>query len=111
MVFNTEAHAFPRFELGKLFKTGWKRKGRGSNGNVVDEPRSEPATTAEPSKVEDAPVEIRTIHVAATANAGDNAATADHPVAQGDQPIAEHVSGETLPVMPKAAVALKEKDV
>ncbi|PIA90909.1 Endoplasmic reticulum mannosyl-oligosaccharide 1,2-alpha-mannosidase [Cercospora beticola] len=26
VVFNTEAHPFPRFELGKLFKTGWKRK-------------------------------------------------------------------------------------
>lgn len=26
VVFNTEAHPFPRFDLGKLFKTGWKRK-------------------------------------------------------------------------------------
>lgn len=25
MVFNTEAHAFPKFEMGKLFKTGWER--------------------------------------------------------------------------------------
>ncbi|EZF32531.1 hypothetical protein H109_04442 [Trichophyton interdigitale MR816] len=25
-VFNTEAHIFPRFKMGKLFKTGWKRK-------------------------------------------------------------------------------------
>ena len=25
VVFNTEAHPFPRFELGKLFSTGWKR--------------------------------------------------------------------------------------
>ncbi|KAK2748278.1 mannosyl-oligosaccharide alpha-1,2-mannosidase [Myotisia sp. PD_48] len=25
-VFNTEAHIFPRFQMGKLFKTGWKRK-------------------------------------------------------------------------------------
>nr|POE48435.1 mannosyl-oligosaccharide 1,2-alpha-mannosidase [Quercus suber] len=25
VVFNTEAHAFPRFEMGKLFKTGWSR--------------------------------------------------------------------------------------
>lgn len=25
-VFNTEAHPFPRFEMGKLFKTGWERK-------------------------------------------------------------------------------------
>ncbi|KAK5132547.1 hypothetical protein LTR08_008864 [Meristemomyces frigidus] len=28
VVFNTEAHAFPRFEMGKLFKTGWERKAR-----------------------------------------------------------------------------------
>ena len=26
VVFNTEAHAFPRFQLGKLFKTGWERQ-------------------------------------------------------------------------------------
>jgi mannosyl-oligosaccharide alpha-1,2-mannosidase len=25
-VFNTEAHPLPRFEMGKLFKTGWRRK-------------------------------------------------------------------------------------
>ncbi|EGC42817.1 mannosyl-oligosaccharide 1,2-alpha-mannosidase [Histoplasma capsulatum var. duboisii H88] len=30
-VFNTEAHVFPRFQMGQLFKTGWKRKhGKGS---------------------------------------------------------------------------------
>ncbi|KAJ8608797.1 hypothetical protein MRB53_039482 [Persea americana] len=27
VVFNTEAHPMPRFELGKLFKTGWQRGG------------------------------------------------------------------------------------
>lgn len=25
VVFNTEAHPFPKFEMGKLFKTGWSR--------------------------------------------------------------------------------------
>jgi mannosyl-oligosaccharide alpha-1,2-mannosidase len=25
VVFNTEAHVFPKFEMGKLFKTGWER--------------------------------------------------------------------------------------
>ncbi|ODH33986.1 hypothetical protein ACO22_03209 [Paracoccidioides brasiliensis] len=31
MVFNTEAHVFPRFRMGRLFKTGWKRQhGKGS---------------------------------------------------------------------------------
>ncbi|KAI9746814.1 MAG: mannosyl-oligosaccharide alpha-1,2-mannosidase, partial [Candelina submexicana] len=28
VVINTEAHIFPRFELGKLFSTGWERKPR-----------------------------------------------------------------------------------
>ncbi|KAF2142253.1 glycoside hydrolase family 47 protein [Aplosporella prunicola CBS 121167] len=28
VVFNTEAHPFPTFEMGKLFKTGWERKPR-----------------------------------------------------------------------------------
>ncbi|KAI9789768.1 MAG: mannosyl-oligosaccharide alpha-1,2-mannosidase [Peltula sp. TS41687] len=35
IVINTEAHIFPRFELGKLFSTGWKRKPRGSDGNLL----------------------------------------------------------------------------
>ncbi len=39
VVFNTEAHPFPRFELGKLFKTGWQRKPRDGKGNLLpDEP-------------------------------------------------------------------------
>jgi hypothetical protein len=29
-VFNTEAHPFPRFQLGKLFSTGWRRHPRGN---------------------------------------------------------------------------------
>src|SRR5262249_14592351 len=32
VVFNTEAHPFPRIELGNLFWTGWKRKGRDPSG-------------------------------------------------------------------------------
>lgn len=35
VVFNTEAHAFPRFELGKNFFTGWKRKQRDADGNLI----------------------------------------------------------------------------
>jgi mannosyl-oligosaccharide alpha-1,2-mannosidase len=31
VVFNTEAHPFPRFSLGKLFKTGWQRKKSGGS--------------------------------------------------------------------------------
>jgi hypothetical protein len=36
-VFNTEAHAFPRFELGKNFFTGWKRKQRDAEGRLVED--------------------------------------------------------------------------
>ena len=37
IVINTEAHIFPRFELGKLFSTGWKRKPRDSHGHIIQE--------------------------------------------------------------------------
>ncbi|KAL8413924.1 hypothetical protein RB594_005236 [Gaeumannomyces avenae] len=30
IVINTEAHPFPRFDMGPLFSTGWSRKARGS---------------------------------------------------------------------------------
>lgn len=35
VVFNTEAHAFPHFELGKNFFTGWKRKPRDRDGKTI----------------------------------------------------------------------------
>ncbi|PVH88215.1 glycoside hydrolase family 47 protein [Cadophora sp. DSE1049] len=38
VVINTEAHAFPRFKLGPLFKTGWKRKPRGPDGKILPDP-------------------------------------------------------------------------
>lgn len=37
VVINTEAHFFPRFELGQLFSTGWQRKKRGPDGKIVPE--------------------------------------------------------------------------
>jgi mannosyl-oligosaccharide alpha-1,2-mannosidase len=37
VVFNTEAHPFPRFELGKLFKTGWKRKNERSEQELAED--------------------------------------------------------------------------
>jgi hypothetical protein len=37
VVFNTEAHAFPRFELGKNFNTGWKRKPRNADGHLLED--------------------------------------------------------------------------
>jgi len=41
VVFNTEAHAFPRFQLGKLFKTGWERKKRDSEKEISLEMKQE----------------------------------------------------------------------
>ncbi|OQO07459.1 hypothetical protein B0A48_07156 [Cryoendolithus antarcticus] len=37
VVFNTEAHAFPRFQMGKLFTTGWSRKPRDKDGKIIVE--------------------------------------------------------------------------
>lgn len=37
VVFNTEAHPLPRFDMGKLFNTGWKRKPRDANGKIAVE--------------------------------------------------------------------------
>jgi hypothetical protein len=37
IVLNTEAHAFPRFQMGKLFETGWERKPRGADGKLIHE--------------------------------------------------------------------------
>jgi hypothetical protein len=50
VVFNTEAHPFPRFEMGKLFSTGWKRKPRDGNGMVLKEVPTEKIPTKEPQK-------------------------------------------------------------
>ena len=35
VVFNTEAHIFPVFEMGPLFSTGWERKPRDSDGKIL----------------------------------------------------------------------------
>ncbi|KIW03380.1 uncharacterized protein PV09_05588 [Verruconis gallopava] len=37
IIFNTEAHPLPRFELGKNFFTGWKRKPRDSEGRLLED--------------------------------------------------------------------------
>ncbi|KAG9253250.1 glycoside hydrolase family 47 protein [Emericellopsis atlantica] len=38
VVLNTEGHPFPRFSMGPLFSTGWQRKPRDANGDLVGEP-------------------------------------------------------------------------
>ncbi|KAM4059787.1 glycosyl hydrolase family protein [Hirsutella rhossiliensis] len=35
IVLNTEAHPFPRFDMGAAFSTGWTRKPRDANGKIV----------------------------------------------------------------------------
>ncbi|KAL9050120.1 MAG: hypothetical protein Q9162_006826 [Coniocarpon cinnabarinum] len=45
VVFNTEAHPMPRFDMGKLFQTGWKRKPRDQNGNMIATPDSQQPQT------------------------------------------------------------------
>ncbi|KAH8676749.1 glycoside hydrolase [Tricladium varicosporioides] len=62
VVINTEAHIFPRFKLGKLFKTGWKRKPRGPDGKILPDP---------PAKVEpkvEASTEVKKVEEAKTNN-------------------------------------------
>jgi mannosyl-oligosaccharide alpha-1,2-mannosidase len=35
IVLNTEAHPFPRFDMGPLFSTGWKRKPRDASSKTT----------------------------------------------------------------------------
>lgn len=35
VVFNTEAHPLPVFKMGKLQKTGWARKPRNADGEII----------------------------------------------------------------------------
>ncbi|KAI9821573.1 MAG: mannosyl-oligosaccharide alpha-1,2-mannosidase [Thelocarpon impressellum] len=48
VVINTEAHFFPRFELGQLFSTGWKRKPRNADGKIVEAAKAD-ADAARPN--------------------------------------------------------------
>jgi hypothetical protein len=54
VVFNTEAHAFPRFELGNQFFTGWRRKQRDRDGNIIGE---KPPLYKAPDPVDPVPAE------------------------------------------------------
>ena len=62
VVFNTEAHPLPNFELGKLFKTGWKRKPRGRDGNLLPEQTAKRDVPEETKKV----VKVETVQVDGT---------------------------------------------
>lgn len=85
VVFNTEAHAFPHFELGKLFKTGWQRKPRDSDGKII------PAAKATEKKEEvkkQAELKIQTVQVAA------NSAKETTSAAAAAAPIIDAITGE-----------------
>ena len=60
VVFNTEAHPFPNFELGKLFKTGWKRKPRDADGNLIVEHKQQAREThiTEVSSTKEQPTQV-----------------------------------------------------
>lgn len=45
VVINTEAHPFPRFKKEPLFKTGWERKPRDAEGNIIKKVQAEKAVT------------------------------------------------------------------
>lgn len=42
VVLNTEAHPFPRFDMGDLFSTGWQRKARDAEGNIIGQVKATP---------------------------------------------------------------------
>lgn len=45
IVINTEAHPLPRFDMGPLFSTGWQRKPRDKDGNIIVSKDSESSTS------------------------------------------------------------------
>ncbi|PWW77044.1 Glycoside Hydrolase Family 47 protein [Tuber magnatum] len=52
VVFNTEAHPFPKFEMGRLFETGWKRLPRDKDGGIIKEGPKEEEKKPENQKKE-----------------------------------------------------------
>ena len=68
VVFNTEAHAFPRFQMGKLFETGWQRKPRDAEGRIIPEPKVEAksADAAESASVDEVSTATRLVAVTRT---------------------------------------------
>lgn len=84
VIFNTEAHPFPRFELGKLFTTGWQRKPRDENGRIIPEAKPEVETRAE------TPIPTEVQQVVVDENAKGRQLGGNHP--QPDQPKAQDAS-------------------
>jgi len=75
VVFNTEAHAFPTFELGKLFKTGWERKPRDAHGNLLPATGKQEAMKV-PDMLDAAIAKIQTVLVHSASEAAETLAAA-----------------------------------
>ena len=107
VVFNTEAHAFPRFQLGKLFHTGWERKPR----DETSEPAAPPKTPEK--KVDDAATpagEDTKVIPQVLENAGDAATTVDDAGQMPTTPALDplpNADGVSDPVTGKQAEAVK----
>ncbi|TPX11217.1 uncharacterized protein E0L32_001035 [Thyridium curvatum] len=68
IVLNTEAHPLPRFDMGQLFSTGWKRKPRDAHGNAIKSEAAAPrhafhhlSSTSPPAFHMDRDVELNNI--------------------------------------------------
>jgi hypothetical protein len=65
VVINTEAHFLPRFEMGKVFKTGWKRKkGKWVEEKVVGEEKQGTPHRVKTEAFEETPVPVVVAKVA-----------------------------------------------
>ena len=69
VVFNTEAHAFPRFQMGKLFKTGWERKQKDAAGGEKKSAEIEGKSTEAHDEAQTV-AETRTVMQTVVASAG-----------------------------------------
>ena len=58
IVLNTEAHIFPRFELARGLKTGWKRKPRDSEGHIIVEKAGAGAEKSAAASSAESPVTV-----------------------------------------------------
>jgi mannosyl-oligosaccharide alpha-1,2-mannosidase len=91
VVFNTEAHPFPRFQLSKLLTTGWQRKPRDKDGKLPPEAKQEVETRAEqpvPTKFETVEVKESSKETPVDQNAAaGQAKLQDTPAAGGLDPI------------------------
>ena len=63
VVFNTEAHPFPRFQLNKLFETGWQRKPRDQLGRIIPDSQPVKETAADKAKQDEPAKKMETVLV------------------------------------------------